>query len=134
MDERQWSHDTNMLLTHPKNNTDSFALFVKAMMVISRVKRFNVRYKGRFYAGDADMYSPGTMLCASLDALDPRDTPAFQEVDALVSAFFGSWPQHLRVPIQDETVDQYLYTACCAAHMCVFYLRLRARCWLRFPL
>ncbi|KAJ3524974.1 hypothetical protein NM688_g8472 [Phlebia brevispora] len=117
MSDRQWSHDDNILLVHPKNGTDSFSLFVKSMMVLSRVKRFNTRYKGRFYAGDPDMYSPSSVLCASLEDLDPRDTPAFREVDNLVSSFYSSFPQNMRDPIQEETVDSYLYTACCSAHL-----------------
>ena len=106
-----------MLLTHPKDGTDSFTLFVKSMLLLSRVKRFATRYRGRFYAGDVDMASPRSVMCDSLDTLDPRDTPAFHEVDRIVSSFYASFPHSLRNPIVDETVDSYLYTACCAAHM-----------------
>ena len=115
--DRQWNHDQEVLLTHPKDGTDSFTLFVKSMLLLSRVKRFTTRYRGRFYAGDVDMASPTSVMCESLDTLDPRDTPAFLEVDRLVTQFYASFPQSLRHAIVDETVDSYLYTACCAAHL-----------------
>ena len=117
MEDRQWTHDRNVLLNHPRNATDSFTLLIKAMMLISRVKRFNVRYKAKFYAGDEDMQSAATLMCESLDQLDPRETTAFQTLDQLVSAFFPSFPPQSRTPIQDETVDSHLYTACTTAHL-----------------
>ena len=117
MEERQWCHDTNVLLSHPKDGTDSFTLFIKSMMLLSRVKRFNVRYKGRFYAGDADMYSPSGVMCESLQDLDPRDSPAFLDVDLLVSSFYNAIPSQMRNPIEEGTLDCYMYTVCNAAQL-----------------
>ncbi len=110
-----------MLVTHPNPQTDSFVLYIKAMTLLSHVKVFTVRYKGRYYAGDPTMYSANGATCNSLDELDPRDTVAFQEIDHLVSSFKASFPSHLRDPIHDEMVDPYLYSACIASHMCVYH-------------
>lgn len=86
-------------------------------MLLSRVKAFNVRYKGRFHAGDAAYYSPSNSPAAADDEYDPRDTPAFQEIHHLVVSFRPSFPSNLKDPIQDGIVDPHLYAACVAAHL-----------------
>lgn len=117
-EERQWSHDPNMLLTHPPKQTDSFVLFVKAGVLLSFVKNWNLRFRGRYFAGDARL-APATSPDGDLHSLDPRQTPAFQELDHIASSFRASFPAHLRNPVQDEMVDPYLYSACSAAHLSV---------------
>lgn len=117
-EERQWSHDPKMLLTHPPKQTDSFVLFVKAAMLLSFVKNWNLRFRGRYFAGDARL-APATSPDGDLHTLDPRQTPAFQELDHIASSFRASFPAHLRNPVQDEMVDPYLYSACSAAHLSV---------------
>lgn len=89
------------------------------MMLLSRVKVFLGRFKGRFYAGDSNMFTPAALHCASLEDLDCRDSPAFSEVDQLLSSFYASFPSHLRNPVHDGLVDCYLYTACSATQLCV---------------
>lgn len=124
MEQRQWSHDRNVLLTHPPKQTDSFVLYVKASMVLSKVKTFHVRFKGRYYAGDAAMYSPSNSPATSMEQLDPRDTPAFQELDHLVLSFKSSFPPNLRTPVDEEVVDPHLYSACVTANLYVCYVVL----------
>ncbi|KAI0691869.1 hypothetical protein BC835DRAFT_1359660 [Cytidiella melzeri] len=116
MENRQFSNDSNVLSHHPPQQTDSFIMFIKASMLISRVKAFITRYKGRYHAGDATMYSLSNIVPASIDDYDPRDTPAFQEVDQLLRLWRDSFPHHMRV-IQDETVDPHLYTAMITGHV-----------------
>ena len=106
-----------MLLKHPSNQTDSFILFIKSIILVSHVKNFNIRFRGRYFAGDAALYSPSNSPGNAPDNFDPRDTPAFQEIDHLVNSFRPSFPPHLRNPVQDEMVDPYLFTASCAAHL-----------------
>ena len=115
--ERQWSHDRSTLLTHPPGQTDSFIMYIKSTLVLSQVKNFNLRFRARFYAGDASMHSPSSSPNDKPDTLDPRDTPAFQELDHLVTSFRSSFPAHLRNPVQDDMLDAYLYSASCAAHL-----------------
>ena len=117
MEERQWSHDRHMLLVHPPNQTDSFTLFIKSCILISQVKNFNLRFRGRYFAGDVAMYSPSSSPADGPDTFDPRDTPAFQELDHLVTSFRSSFPVHLRNPVQDDMMDAYLYSASCGAHL-----------------
>ncbi|PSR71406.1 hypothetical protein PHLCEN_2v12673 [Hermanssonia centrifuga] len=117
VDDRQWSHDRKMLLNHPHNQIDSFILYIKSTILMSHVKNFNLRFRGRYFAGDASMYSPSSSPASEPDRFDPRDTQAFQELDHYVTSFKGSFPAHMRNPVQDEMVDSYLYTAHCAAHL-----------------
>jgi hypothetical protein len=117
MEKRQFSNDRNVLTYHPPQHTDSFTLYIKAAMVLSRVKAFNTRFRGRYHAGDPALHSPATKIPVSLEDLDPRETPAFREVDSLVTSWASSFPPQFRAPIQDETVDPHLYYALIAAHV-----------------
>ena len=92
-------------------------LWLKATMLLSRVKAFNVRYKGRYYAGDAAYSSPSSSPSERGGEYDPRESSAFQELDHAAREFRGSFPPHLRDPIQDGTVDPHLYAACVGAHL-----------------
>lgn len=117
--ERQWFHDPHILLSHPESQTDSFLLMVKATIILSKVKVFNLRYRARYFAKDLD-YTPTTNLpegLSSSDVMDPRSTPAFIEVDNLVSNFRSSFPPDLRNPINGNVVDVHLFTACTIPHM-----------------
>ena len=51
--------------------------------------------------------------------VDPRDTPAFREVDHLVHNFVDSFPKGLRDPVRDGVVDIHLLLAILAPYMCV---------------
>lgn len=115
-EERCWSHDVDVLLNHPPDRTDSFVLWVKAVMLLSRVKTFNVRWRGRMHVRDPAYYSP-IDTSESDGTPDPRDSPAFLELEQLVHAFRASFPAHLRDPVQDGVVDPHLYGAHIAANM-----------------
>jgi hypothetical protein len=117
--ERQWFHDPHILLAHPESQTDSFILMVKASIILSRVKNFNLRYRARYFAKDLD-YTPTASApigCRISDVLDPRSTAAFIEVDNLVSSFRSSFPPDMRNPINGNVVDVHLFTACTIPHM-----------------
>ncbi|GJE86693.1 fungal specific transcription factor domain-containing protein [Phanerochaete sordida] len=114
--ERQWSHDKRMFLSHVANQTDSFVLFIKTSLLLSEVKNFGLRYRGRYYRGETSMYAPNQVL-ESPATYDPRPSPAFKELDALIAAFRPSFPPNLRNPVQDEMVDAYLYAANCGAYL-----------------
>ena len=117
--ERQWFHDPHILLTHPEGQTDSFILMVKASIILSRVKNFNLRYRARYFAKDLD-YIPtadAPVRMPSSDVMDPRSTPAFIEADNLAGNFRSSFPPDLRNPINGNVVDVHLFTACTIPHM-----------------
>ncbi|EKM56901.1 uncharacterized protein PHACADRAFT_254278 [Phanerochaete carnosa HHB-10118-sp] len=116
MRERQWSHDKRMFLSHAPNQTDSFVLFIKTTILLSHVKNFNLRYRGRYYQGDPSMYAPNPVI-ESPATYDPRSSPAFKELDSLIAAFRPAFPSHLKNPVQDEMVDAYLYAANCGAQL-----------------
>jgi len=108
-----------MLLAHPGSQTDSFILMVKASVILSKVKNFNLRYRARYFAKDLDYTPtiPAPTRLPSLELLDPRSTPAFIEVDNLVRSFRSSFPPDLRNPINGNVVDVHLFTACTIPHM-----------------
>lgn len=52
------------------------------------------------------------------ESTDPRGSPAFVELDDLVSSFNrNNFPHHLRNPICDNVVDNHLYTAFLHPHV-----------------
>lgn len=117
--DRQWFHDPHTLLTHSEGQTDSFILMVKASIILSKVKNFNLRYRARTFAKDLD-YTPTAKALAQLpsaEAMDPRSCPAFIEIDELVGNFRNSFPPDLRNPINGNVVDVHLFTACTIPHM-----------------
>lgn len=121
--DRQWSHDRSIFLIHPPNQTDSFILLTKANMLLSHVKNFNIRVRGRYFSGDPAVYPPYAKMGPGgrfdTEKWDPRDSPAFQELDHIATNFRQSFPNHLRNPIQDDLVDSYLFSTCSASFLCV---------------
>ena len=110
--ERQWFHDPHMLLNHPGGQTDSFILMVKASVILSKVKNFNLRCRARYFAKDPDFIPVAPMQLPSSEVMDPRSTPAFTEIDVIVGSFGSSFPPDLRNPINGNVVDVHLFTAC----------------------
>lgn len=130
--ERQWAHTRDLLLVHPEKQTDSFILYIKGTIMIcgcsprfhklyltpssAQVKTFNLRFRARHFAESvtvASMYN----LPQTAEPIDPRGSPAFIELDHIVSSFRASFPSHLRNPINDNVVDNHLYTACLMPHV-----------------
>ncbi|THH33509.1 hypothetical protein EUX98_g641 [Antrodiella citrinella] len=115
--DRQWSHDKDVLTTHREQQTDSFILYIKATILLSRVKTFNLRFKGKHYVGDASIVSPNNSPAdgetPNLDNFDIKEAPAYRELEASVLAYRAAFPQHLRdpVPSDGQPVDPYLYAA-----------------------
>ncbi|TFK41060.1 hypothetical protein BDQ12DRAFT_600361 [Crucibulum laeve] len=120
--ERQWAHTRDALLVHSENQTDSFILYVKGTIMISRVKAFNLRFRARHFAGDASVTTPHTESFQMSDRIDPRGSQAFIELDHIVSSFRASFPSHLRNPIVNNVVDNHLYTVCLMPHVATIVL------------
>lgn len=86
-------------------------------MFAAKIKSFNMRFRARHYAGDP---SVATHLddTSIYDPVDPRGSPAFQELDHLVSSFNRSnFPDHLKNPIVNGIVDNHLYAAFMLPHV-----------------
>ncbi|KAF8507193.1 hypothetical protein F5888DRAFT_1602133 [Russula emetica] len=128
--ERQLALGKDILLLHPEDQVDSFNLYIKGTMLLSRVKAFNIRFRGKRFMGDpAYIYSPTYAEVWEKDSdgigdvtADPRRTPAFIEIDHIASMFRQSFPLHLRNPIRDGCVDSHLYSASLIPHLAIILL------------
>jgi len=96
---------------------------------MSRVKVFNHRFRALHYAGDPQYTGkPAANSRGNPDGpsppetIDPRGSPAFLELENIVSSFRASFPSHLRNPITDNVVDSHLYTACLMPHAAAIVL------------
>lgn len=125
--ERQHALGKDILLLHPEDQVDSFNLYTKGTILLSRVKTFNLRFRSRRFMGDpAFIYSPTYAEVWEKNnddardvTADPRRTPGFIEIDHIASMFRQSFPLHLRNPISDGRMDSHLYSACLLPHMYV---------------
>ncbi|KIY47059.1 hypothetical protein FISHEDRAFT_30407, partial [Fistulina hepatica ATCC 64428] len=121
--DRQWAHSPNLLLIHPVAQTDSFTLSIKGTMLMARAKKFNLRFRMRHFVGDPTMAACQAGQFGSEELIDPRSSPAFIELDRVISTFHSTFPPHLKFPIQDNNlVDGMLYTACLMPHMATIVL------------
>jgi hypothetical protein len=50
--ERQHALGKDVLLLHPEDQVDSFNLYIKGTMLLSRVKAFNLRFRAKRFMGD----------------------------------------------------------------------------------
>ncbi|KAJ7631110.1 hypothetical protein FB45DRAFT_990906 [Roridomyces roridus] len=131
--DRQWAHTRDLLLTHPDKQTDSFVLYVKAVMMISKIKTFNLRFRSRHFFGDAAVMAPHNDRGNPLDpSIDPRGSPAFTELDDIANSFRASFPAHLRDPIVANVVDQHLYASCLMSHVYCSWYFFRSISLIRF--
>ncbi|KAI0345199.1 hypothetical protein BDW22DRAFT_1482423 [Trametopsis cervina] len=121
--DRQWSHAPDALHVHHPDQTDSFIMYIKASMLFSKVKNFNIRFKSLAYSGDA---SVTPMLDINnndgLLKYSPRTTPLFLELDNLVLTFKNKFPAHLKNPVVNGKVDYYLYSAWNILHITQIHL------------
>ena len=110
-----------MLLRHPPDQTDPFILYIKACMLLSRVKIFNARFRTRYYAGDPSTFITGADGRRA-PASDIRKTPAFGELVHLVADFQNSIPPQYRRPMQDGVVNAHLFMVATTPHLYVVAL------------
>ena len=96
-----------MMLIHPPATTDSFVLYVKASILLGKVKSFNVRFKPKYCEG-----THWPSLFEDNCSIDPTDTAEFQALDNLIASFGKSFPRDFRDPVRvDGRVDPVLYVA-----------------------
>jgi hypothetical protein len=105
---------------HPPSQSDSFIIYIKGSILMSRVKVFNHRFRARHFAGDAAVASCTPNIASddtnAPETVDPRGSPAFIELDETISSFRESFPSHLKTPISGNVVDSHFYTACLVPH------------------
>ncbi|KAI9445302.1 hypothetical protein H4582DRAFT_1806331 [Lactarius indigo] len=128
--ERQHALGKDILLHHPEDQVDSFSLYIKGCMLLSRVKAYNLRFRSKRFVGDpaftyASTYAEAWEKVGDENkdkAADPRRTSGFIEIDHIASMFRQSFPLYLRNPIRDSSVDSHLYTACLTPHLATILL------------
>lgn len=108
--DRQWSFIPDLLYSHPPEQTDSFILYVKASILLSKVKTYNLRFRWQFTGTDGQPAFENP-------SVDVTNTPEFHHLDNLVASFRTSFPPRYRSPVDGDILDPYLYTACTAAHL-----------------
>lgn len=106
---RQQLFTDNMLLHHPSLTTDSWTLYIKATVLVSKVRFFNARYHI-----ECKVRRPNPTTA-------PTQTEAFQNLDRTISAFVQSIPRAFRQPV-GATVDALLYTAHLLPHVAMIQL------------
>jgi len=129
-DERQHALGKEILLFHPEDQVDSFNLYVKGTILLSRVKSYNLRFRAKRFMGDpAFLYAATYAEVWEKDSDEARDgindarrTSGFIEIDHIASMFRSSFPLHLRHPIRDGSVDSHLYTASLMPHLAIILL------------
>lgn len=107
-----------VLLSHPSGLTDSFTLFVKAVVILDRVRTFNTRFRLKYPS-------------ARGGSVDPRLVPEFKELDETIETFVGSFPREFKNPLHGEDgnkLDPILYLTHLLPHTCVS--RVESEMWL----
>ncbi|KAI0080088.1 hypothetical protein K474DRAFT_1658350 [Panus rudis PR-1116 ss-1] len=108
-DSRQWSTDDSIFLTHPEEHTDSFVIYVKSVILLSKAKALMHRLRPQFVAevleGPANT-SP-----------NQRKDPEFEKLQHIATSFRDSLPPTYRQPIVGDVVDPHLYSALCIPHL-----------------
>jgi len=120
--DRQWAQSRDLLLVHPESQTDSFILYIKGSILLSQVKAFNLRFRSKHFSGDPTVASIYEGPLSPDEPVDPRESAAFVELDHIASSFHASFPSHLRNPINDNIVDNHLYTTCLIPHLATVIL------------
>ncbi|KIO33995.1 hypothetical protein M407DRAFT_166327 [Tulasnella calospora MUT 4182] len=98
-----------MLLHHPSLTTDSWTIYIKATVLVSRVRSFNARHRIQRKLRRLD------------PAIVPTQTEEFQSLDRTISAFVQSIPRAFRHPV-GATVDPLLYVALLLPHVAMIQL------------
>ena len=101
-------------------------MYIKATILLSRIKTFNLRFKTKHYIGDASIISPNSSPAdgeiPNTENFDIKEAPAFRELEGVINGFKAAFPHHLRdpVPSDGQPVDPYLYAACLIPYLYVF--------------
>ncbi|KAG8997274.1 hypothetical protein FRB95_003580 [Tulasnella sp. JGI-2019a] len=140
--QRLFSH--KMLITHPRLTTDAFTLYIKATVLLGRVKTFNVRFRYKYTDGDGTDHHPATMVSSpasgagfepppkdygrlvnEVTTINPLDTEEFSALDDLIESFIENIPGEFRDPVGLNTgakLDPILYMAHLVPHMAMITL------------
>lgn len=101
---RQTMFSENVHCQHPSLTTDSWTLYIKATILISRVKNFNGRYHIT-----SKIRTPGTPI-------SPTESEEFCRLDRAINEFTQQIPWAFREPVE-TSVDPLLYMAHLLPHV-----------------
>ncbi|KZO96296.1 hypothetical protein CALVIDRAFT_537467 [Calocera viscosa TUFC12733] len=107
---RQRLGTPDLLTSHPQEILDAFGMHVKAVHLMSRVHLHNLRFRS-------------TPQAVGIN--DPRDAPAFKQLDGLIAAFVYSLPAKFRDPFKADSgtvFDANLYMVAVLPHLAVIHL------------
>ncbi|KAF8832430.1 hypothetical protein HHX47_DHR1002027 [Lentinula edodes] len=117
--ERQWAHSNDLLTVHPEHQTDGLILYIKASILLSKVKTFNLRFRAKHFSGDGEGSLSYNTFRAD-EPVDPRNTMSFIDLDGTVTSFIATFPSHLRNPLtKDEKMDCTLFAAMAMSHVSI---------------
>lgn len=105
---RQRIFTENMLLNHPTLTTDSWTLYIKASILLSRVRSFNSRYW--IVAASKGSGAPETSHGS------PKESEGLRHLDQMIVSFTAGIPRAFRDPVE-PTVDPLLYMVHLLPHM-----------------
>ncbi|KAF8140128.1 hypothetical protein EV363DRAFT_1152798, partial [Boletus edulis] len=116
---RQWSHLSESYLIHPPDLTDSFTLYIKVMLIISRIKNFNHRFRIMEHLGD-----PGSKSTRMnrWNEPDVRSTTTFSQLDHILVSFRSFLSHEFKDPVVNNRIDSHLYTTHLALHASIILL------------
>ncbi|EJT97771.1 hypothetical protein DACRYDRAFT_84104 [Dacryopinax primogenitus] len=107
---RQRLGTVDVLTSHPQEILDAFGMHVKAVHLMSRVHLHNLRFRT----------SP-----QAVGVSNPREAPAFKQLDGLIAAFVYSLPAKFRDPFKADSgnvFDANLYMVAVLPHLAVIHL------------
>ncbi|KAG8963641.1 hypothetical protein FRC05_004575 [Tulasnella sp. 425] len=116
---RQRLFTENMLLSHPPLTTDSWTLYIKATILISRVRSFNCRY--RISTTSTKDPVSGAALSTEGTGVSPTESEEFRHLDQTIATFVRDMPRAYRNPV-GTTVDPLLYMAHLLPHVAMIQL------------
>ncbi|KIO22773.1 hypothetical protein M407DRAFT_245042 [Tulasnella calospora MUT 4182] len=114
---RQRLFTKDMILTHPPLTTDSWTLYIKATVLISRVRSFNCHY--RISTASTGNAAPGPN--AEQIEVSPTESQEFRNLDQTIATFVREMPRAYRDPV-GTTVDPLLYMAHLLPHVAMIQL------------
>lgn len=104
---RQTMQTPQFLSVHPPDTTDSFALYTKAAVLLSKVKILSLRVGHRYP-----------------DIADVRETPAFRHLESTIAIFRSTFPPGYHEPIVQTAkgFDTQLYVAHLIPHVAIILM------------
>jgi len=129
--DRQHPLTKDVMFSHHIDQCDSFTLYVKGTMLLSRVKNFIIRYRSKSYSqehihintqANTGLWEGVHRDPSGAHVKSPTNTIAFVELHQTAMQFRSSFPGHLRDPFASGAIDSSLYVACLIPYIALITL------------